>query len=303
MRILVTTPTGHIGSRIVEHLLGAGHALTLLARDPAKLTDAARAKSAVVQGSLEVAAAVDRALDGADVAFLLVPPPGPSVTNWPAWQEGIGTAFAAAAKKAGVSHVVFLSSTGAQHPDVGPISSLGAIERALTASIPNVAIVRAGYFMENYFGSLPTIASQGAIYGVSAGDTPFALVATSDIGDVAAKWLIDATWTGHHIVGSHGPTPLSPNEAATILGEVLGRTIQYVQIPAPALRDALLGAGVPTLVANGYELLFGGMARHIDAGDYSLEPFSRENAGTTSLRTFAEQVLRPAFEAQFAAQA
>jgi hypothetical protein len=76
-----------------------------------------------------------------------------------------------------------------------------------------------------------------------------------------------------------------------------------VQIPAPAMRDALLAAGVPPLVADGYEELFGGIARHIDAGDFAAEPFSAENAGTTTLQIFAEQVLRPAFERQFAAQA
>lgn len=302
MRILVTTPTGNIGSRIVEHLLSAGHAITLLARDPARLSDAVRAQSTVVQGSLDDAAAVALALAGAEAAFLLVPPPGPSVTNWPVWQEGIGTRFAAAAKQAGVSRVVFLSSTGAQHPDIGPVTSLGVIERALTASIADVTIVRAGFFMENYFGSLPTIASQGAMYGVSAPDTPFALVATSDIADVAAKWLVDATWKGHHIVGAHGPTPVTPNEAAAVIGDVLGKPVQYVQVPAPALRDALLAAGVPSLVANGYEKLFGGMARHLDAGDYSDEPFSAGSAGTTSLRTFGEHALRPAFESQVAAK-
>ncbi len=300
MRILVTTPTGNIGSRVVDHLLGSGHAMTLLVRDPAKLSDTVRAKCTVVQGSLDDATALDKALAGADAAFLLVPPPGPSVTNWPVWQERIGTQFAAAATKAGVSRIVFLSSTGAQHPDVGPVTSLGVIERALTATIANVAIVRAGYFMENYFGSLPTIAAQGTIYGVSAGGTPFAQVATSDIADIASRWLVDASWSGHHTVGAHGPTPLSPNDAAQIIGEVLGRPVQYVQIPASALRDALLAAGLPALVANGYELLMGGMARHIDAGDFAAEPFSTEYAGVVPLRAFAAQFLRPAFESQHA---
>jgi uncharacterized protein YbjT (DUF2867 family) len=303
MRILVTTPTGHIGSRIVEHLLESEHAVTVLARDAAKLSAAVRSNATVVSGSLDDASALGLGLAGTDAAFLLVPPPGPSVTHWRNWQEEVGVRFAEAAAKAHVSRIVLLSSTGAQHADIGPVSGLGVIEKQLTERFANVAIVRAGYFMENYFNSLATIASQGAIYGVTAGDRSFALVATRDIGDVAARWLGDATWTGHHIVGSHGPTPLTENDAAKILGEVLGRPIQYVQIPAPAMRDALLAAGVPPLVADGYEELFGGIARHIDAGDFAAEPFSAENAGTTTLQIFAEQVLRPAFERQFAAQA
>lgn len=301
MRILVTTPTGNIGSRILGHLLDSTHELTVLARDPAKLSDAVRSRSSVVTGSLEDAQAVRLALAGVDTAFLLVPPPGPTVTHWRSWMNAIGATVTAAAKAAGVTRIVLLSSTGAQHDDIGPVSGLGDIEKTLTSAFANVTIVRAGYFMENLFGSLPTIAAEGAFYGVSSPDTKYAAVATSDIGDVAARWLTDATWTGHHIVGAHGPTPLSPNEQAKILSEVLGRTVQYVQIPAPALRDALLGAGLPTLVANGYEELFGGMARHLDAGDFSAESFGAENAGVTSLRTFAAQRLRPALDAQFPA--
>ncbi|MBC7842423.1 MAG: NmrA family NAD(P)-binding protein [Gemmatimonadaceae bacterium] len=301
MRILVTTPTGKIGSRILSNLLDSTHDLTVLARDPAKLTDAVRRRSSVVTGNLEDEKAVRLAVTGVDTAFLLVPPPGVTVTHWRAWIAAIGTTFAAAATSAGVSRIVLLSSTGAQHDDVGPVSGLGDVERLLSAAFANVTIVRAGYFMENLFGSLPTIASQGAFYGVSAPDTPYATVATSDIGDVAARWLADSTWTGHHIVGAHGPTALSPNETASVLSDVLGRPVQYVQIPAPALRDALLGAGLPALVANGYEDLFGGMARHLDAGDFSEEPFGAAHAGPTALRTFAERALRPALHAQVTA--
>lgn len=301
MRILVTTPTGNIGSRILTNLLDSTHDLTVLVRDPAKLTDAVRSRSSVVTGNLEDEKAVRLALTDIDTAFLLVPPPGPTVTHWRTWIKEIGATFSAAATSASVSRIVLLSSTGAHHDDVGPVSGLGDVEKLLSAAFANLTIVRAGYFMENLFGSLPTIAAQGAFYGVSAPDTQYATVSTTDIGDVATRWLTDSTWTGHHIVGAHGPTPLSPNEKAKILSDVLGRPVQYVQIPAPALRDALLGAGLPALVANGYEELFGGMARHLDAGDFAAESFGAENAGTTSLRAFAEQVLRPAFESQFGA--
>ena len=211
MRILVTTPTGNIGSRIVDHLLAAGHTLTVLARDPSKLSDAARSRAAVVQGALDDAAAVAKALTDIDTAFFLIPPQM-TEANWRAWQEGIGTTFITAAKQSNVSHIVFLSSTGAQHEGLGPISGTGAVERALNAALPNVLVVRAGGFMENTFGALPTIATQGAMYGVLSGDTQQQIVATRDIADVATRWLVDASWTGHHTVGAHGPTTISPNE-------------------------------------------------------------------------------------------
>jgi uncharacterized protein YbjT (DUF2867 family) len=301
MRILVTTPTGHIGSRIVDRLLAAGHAVTVLARDPSKLSDAIRDKVTVVQGALEASRAVATALTGVDSAFLLIPPPAPTTPDWRAWQQAVGTTFTSAAKAAGVARVVLLSSTGAQHDDAGPISGLGDVEKILFAALPNVTTLRAGYFMENTFGSLPTIASQGAMYGTVHGDTQQQVVATRDIGDIATRWLTDATWTGHHVAGAHGPTTISQNEQAQVLSDVLGKPVQYVRIPASALRDALLGAGLPELFANGYESMYAGMTRHLEAGDFSQEPQTEASAGTITFREFSEQALKPAFDAQLAA--
>jgi uncharacterized protein YbjT (DUF2867 family) len=301
MRILVTTPTGNIGSRIVHQLLDSGHSITLLARDPSRLSESVRGKTTVIQGSLDDASSLRAALAGANAAFFLIPPPGPNVTHWRRWQESLGETFAAAAKASGVSRVVFLSSTGAQHDDLGAISGLGIVERTLKAALPNVVAVRAGYFMENSFGSLPTIASQGAFYGVAGADVQQQVVATQDIGDIAARWLVDDAWTGHQVVGAHGPTTISANESAAVFSDVLGRPVRYVQIPAPALREALLAAGFPELLASGYEQMMGGMSAHFDAGDFSDEPQSAASAGAVSFREFTEKTLKPAFDAQFAA--
>ena len=302
MRILVTTPTGNIGSRIVDQLLVGGHALTLLARDPSKVSETVRSRVTVVQGALDDAAAVAQALTDVDTAFFLVPPQA-TEPKWRLWQQGIGATFIAEAKQSKVSRVVFLSSTGAQHEGLGPVSGLGAIERALNAALPNVVIERAGSFMENTFGSFATIASQGAIYGVAKGDVQQQVVATRDVAVVAARWLSDASWTGHHIVGAHGPTTISADETAAVLRDVLGRAVHYVQIPAPAFGQALLQAGLPQFVAKGYEEMSSGMALHLDAGDLSQEAQSVTSAGTTTFREFAQQILEPAFEAQFAAKA
>lgn len=96
---------------------------------------------------------------------------------------------------------------------------------------------------------------------------------------------------------------LSPHESAAILADVLGRPVAYVQIPPPALREALLQAGLPPIMADGYEEMMGNMAKHLAAGDFSDEPQSAESAGTTTFRNFATQALKPALESKFAATA
>ena len=55
------------------------------------------------------------------------------------------------------------------------------------------------------------------------------MIATRDIGRVAAKRLSDPTWTGHCVRELHGPADLCFDEAAEILSEALGRKIKYVK--------------------------------------------------------------------------
>ena len=72
--IVVTTPTGNIGSQVVKHLLDAGEAVRVIARDPEKLAPEVRERAEVVQGSTDDEAVLFRAFEGAESLFWLVPP-------------------------------------------------------------------------------------------------------------------------------------------------------------------------------------------------------------------------------------
>ncbi|WP_067470855.1 NAD(P)H-binding protein [Nocardia amamiensis] len=76
--IVITAPTGNIGGRLLDLLLDEtttrSEELRVIVRDPAKLSDAARARVDVVTGSHGDADVVDRAFAGADAVFWLVPP-------------------------------------------------------------------------------------------------------------------------------------------------------------------------------------------------------------------------------------
>lgn len=72
--IVVTTPTGKIGSQVVPHLLNAGEAVRVVVRDPSKLARELRDTVDIVNGSLNDEATMEKALDGAESVFLVVPP-------------------------------------------------------------------------------------------------------------------------------------------------------------------------------------------------------------------------------------
>src|ERR1700728_4884237 len=73
VKIVVTTPTGHVGSRVVQLLLQAGVRPTLLARPPARLDPAVIERADVVQADQADAGAVVRATRDADALFWLAP--------------------------------------------------------------------------------------------------------------------------------------------------------------------------------------------------------------------------------------
>jgi uncharacterized protein YbjT (DUF2867 family) len=295
--ILVTTPTGHIGSHVVNDALAAGASVRAFVRDPARLDPAVRARVDVRTGSLDDSDALARAMDGADAAFVLVPP-NYTAADWPAAMRAVGRAAEQAAVRAGLPRLVFLSSMGAHRDDLGPVTTLGEIEAALRAARPHVVALRPAYFFENALAAIPTITQAGAIFGNFDPDLAFPQVATRDIGAVAARWLLDPTWQGHHVAGVHGPRDLAMGELADLAGEALGRPVRYVPVPLDAVAAALPATGMTPSVVDGYRALLGGLA----ASRFERpEARTRETTTPTEFAAWARLALRPAFDASAAA--
>ena len=72
--ILITTPTGDIGSRVLDHVTQSGEDVRVLVRSAAKLRDGLSSQVDIVEGSNDDPAAIAAALDGASAVFWL--PPG-----------------------------------------------------------------------------------------------------------------------------------------------------------------------------------------------------------------------------------
>ena len=198
MRVLVTTPTGHIGKRVIQRLMGHAE-IAVFVRNPARLST----NVTVHTGNLEDAAALTRAATGAD-AMLLIIPPNLTVTDWGAWMHQVASNGAQAIRANHVRRVIFLSSFGAQRPGLGPITLLGKAESVIREAAPNLTILRSAYFMENLLSSVPTVRDANAVYNVFAPDFQFPMIATRDVADVAAERLLDTTWSGQSIRGAAG---------------------------------------------------------------------------------------------------
>ncbi|HZS59892.1 MAG TPA: NAD(P)H-binding protein [Gemmatimonadaceae bacterium] len=290
MRILVTTPNGHVGSRVIQRL--TGHAdIAVFVRDPARIT----VQNVVVhKGDLEDAAALAKAAVGADAMFFLIPPK-PTVKDWAAFMHEVTSNAAQAIRANNVKHVVFISSFGAQLPNLGPISMIGREEETLRAVAPNLTILRAAYFMENLLQSVPTVRDASTVYNVFAPDFQLPMVATRDVGDAAAERLLDLSWSGQSIRGLQGPADITFMDVTRAIGQALNRPITYVQATVDMAEGGMRAAGLSEAVATGYGEMLRGMIK-LGGRGLAAEPRSRESTTPTTIDEFARTVFAPAVQ-------
>ena len=302
MSIVIATPTGHIGSRLVRRLLDAGERLVLLARDPRKLDAAVRERVTVRQGALQDAAFVREATAGADALFWLTPSHEASPDVW-GWYRQMG-ASAAGAVEGGVRHVVTLSSQGAHHREgLGPVSGLRMVEDAVTAAAERagaaVRHLRPGFFFENFAAQLGPIREAGAVFFPAPTDWPIAMIATEDIAERAAALLRDRTWSGTGVVPLHGPRDYTYAEAAAALSDALGRPVRAQQVPREAVVEQLKGFGATDAWAQELATLYARIGDPAFFGD--AEPRTAASTTPTRLADWAARTLRPALEGSVAA--
>ena len=114
--------------------------------------------------------------------------------------------------------------------------------------------------------------------------------ATRDIAAVAARLLLDASWSGIGSVPVLGPEDLSHDEMAQIMSEVLGRPVRFQQIPGEAFKATLTGHGMSEAMAQGMVDMMAAKDNGLD----NAEPRTPESTTPTTFREWCEEVLKPA---------
>jgi uncharacterized protein YbjT (DUF2867 family) len=288
--IVITTPTGFIGSHLVKDLLAAGEALRVVARDPAKLDVSVRDKVEAVQGSSDDEAVLTRALEGAESFFLVVPPTFQANDATEYYLRFTRPALRAM-KSNGVKRIVTVSGIGrGKSVDAGPVSSAIEKDAEIERSGVDFRALWCPGFMENTLRDVGTLKAQGAFYSPSKPDVKNPYVATRDIASTAAKLLTDRSWSGPGGVAVLGPEDLSLNDMAAIMSDVLGKPIRYVQVPADGYKAQLIQYGASEHFAQGLV----DMLRAKDEGLDHTEPRTAENTTPTTFRTWCTEVLKPA---------
>lgn len=291
--IVVTTPTGQIGSQLVRQLLDQDKEVRVIVRDASRLDDTARERVEAIEGSHGDPAVLDKALPGAEALFWLVPP-DPQAPSAAEHYLSFARAGAAAIARHRVSHVVGVSSAGHGWPaPAGVLSAAFAMDAELGTSGAAYRALSMPFYMENLLGQLDAIRGRGAFYLTCAGDLPLASIATRDIAAVAAGLLTDLSWTGQENLPVFGPDRLTPDGMAEVISQELGHPVAYRRMSMDDFASLLRSQGASDQAVKDRTEMFTAQ----DLGIYDAD-WAAAKTTSTDFRTWCREVLKPATDAQ-----
>ena len=237
--ILITGASGSVGKAVLQEVSrkeSTSHAKFRAMFRSKEEADKAPAGSEPVLADYADKQSLRKALDGVTSVFVVCSPI-PQLVE-------LESNVLDVCKESGVTHVVLNSALGAgDYPKSFP-SWHRKVEDKLKATGMSYTILRPNGFLQNIVAfNAPSIRTQGAFY-VAMGDAKVSYVDVGDIAVVAVKALQGGVHSGK-TYELNGPEAISNQELATRISAVTGRTVNYVDIPESAQRDAMLGLGLP----------------------------------------------------------
>jgi uncharacterized protein YbjT (DUF2867 family) len=138
--ILLTGASGYIGGRLLERLSATGRPLRCLTRQPALLRSRVGGDAEIRRGDLLDRASLDPALEGVHTAVYLVHSMG-AAGDFREHDRRAATNFAAAARSAGVSQIVYLGGLGREEGLSAHLASRHEVGRLLRGTgVPTVEL-------------------------------------------------------------------------------------------------------------------------------------------------------------------
>lgn len=285
---VITGSTGNTGKYIAEHLLAAGKQVTVISRSADHLKSLTDKGATAAIGSLENADFLTKTFTGATAIYAMIPP-NFAVKDFSGYQAVVTQALVTAIKSSGVKNVVTLSSIGAHSDQTGVVAGLYKLEQALNA-VPelNALHLRAGFFMQNFFGNIGLIKGMNINGGFPInGDLKMPMVHTNDIGATAVKNLIALDFKGKSHTYVAGTRDVSLAEATTILGQAIGKPdLAWVTFSYEQAAQGMAQMGMQEGLVNGYVQFGKATNEGILMADYQRKP---EYTTATSIEDFAKE--------------
>lgn len=241
--IAITGATGQLGQQVFANLLNttAANQLVAIVRNPAKAEALSQKGVVVRQADYGDEAALTRALQGVDK--LLIISSSEVGQRAPQHRNIINAAQAAGVK--------FIAYTSLLHADTSPLGLADehvATEKMLADSDIPFALLRNGWYTENYLASAPAALEHGVFIG-AAGEGKIASATRADYAAAAARVIAEDGHAGkvYELAGDHGWTL---SELAAELAKQSGKNVVYQNLSQADFAAALKSVGLPAGLAD-----------------------------------------------------
>ncbi|MCS3464241.1 MULTISPECIES: SDR family oxidoreductase [Citrobacter] len=241
--IAITGATGQLGQHVIENLLKTVPASQIVAivRNPAKAAALSLQGITVRQADYTDEAAFTTALQGIDKLLLISSSEVGQRT--PQHRNVINAAKSARVK--------FIAYTSLLHADTSPLGLADehvATEKMLAESGLDYALLRNGWYSENYLASAPAALEHGVFIG-AAGDGKIAAATRADYAAAAARIISEEGHAGkiYELAGDEGWTL---SQLAAELAQQSGKKVVYQNLSEADFAAALKGFGLPAGLAE-----------------------------------------------------
>jgi uncharacterized protein YbjT (DUF2867 family) len=235
--ILITT-VGKVGSEASRLLAEQGVPVRVISRHPEQAASLATVGVDVFKCDLQVPATIDAAMQGVTDVVLVTQPDVQQELN-----------VIESATRAGVEHVVKITSKASADSPIARRRNQAQIENALTASGLGYTLLRNNAYMQNFLMMAPGIARTNS-FRTATGDGRVGHVDARDVAAAAAQIAASPSAHAGRTYWPTGPQAISGTEVAEVFSKVLGRTITFEPITVEEQKRAMIDAGLPEALAE-----------------------------------------------------
>ncbi|WP_318357463.1 SDR family oxidoreductase [Enterobacter sp.] len=241
--IAITGATGQLGHFVIESLLKTVPASQIVAivRNPAKADALASLGVVVRQADYTDEAAFTAALAGVEKLLLIS---SSEVGQRAAQHRNVINA----ARAAGVKFIAYTSLLHADTSPLGLHAEHVETEKMLADSGIPYALLRNGWYSENYLASAPAALAHGVFIG-AAGEGKIASATRADYAAAAARVVSEEGHAGN-VYELAGDSAYTLSELAAELAKQSGKNVVYQNLSEADFAAALKGFGLPDGLAD-----------------------------------------------------
>jgi uncharacterized protein YbjT (DUF2867 family) len=239
----VTGITGQVGGAVARALLAKDCGVRAVVRDANKASFWAKQGCQIAVADMYAAKSLETAFHHVEGVFVMLSAyfdPSPDFRE----SRAAISAFRSALSEANPPKIVCLSTIGAQSARPNLLGQLRILEQELRTLPMPITFLRPAWYMENFSWDIAPARETGVIPSfLQPVGKLFPMVATEDVGSTAAELMLDS-WVGLRVVELEGPTRVSPQQAAEIIGKLLGRQVRMETVPRDTWESLFLSQGM-----------------------------------------------------------